>query len=222
MITLHNDIKKPSRSTAFNIVKTALEDCQNKHSVPIDRMQLEELYKYFTPSMPAKAKTIEQYIARFVGVNFDYARRYLNFIYVKNGKMIGTNDHTLAVTDTDMSDGYYNPKTLDPIADMETVEFPSFEQILKGKDKCRFSTVRVNHDFETIDTGTKGGKPILTYVLSNKKGEKKPDYGFNKKYVDTATNRDEGIIYGIHEKILHIRKRVDSHNVEILIMPLNV
>ncbi len=99
--------KKPSKE----LVQEYLRDLYGQH--PDAVYQLSQIYNYFMPSAPAKAKTAFQWVARSCGDND--ARAGLNFVWVDGeGFMVATNGHMLHMAPTTLARGYYHPKTGEP------------------------------------------------------------------------------------------------------------
>jgi len=99
--------KKPSKET----VQEYLRELYAQH--PDAAYQLAQIYNYFMPSAPAKAKTDFQWVARSCGDND--ARAGLNFVWVDGeGFMVATNGHMLHMAPTTLARGYYHPKTGEP------------------------------------------------------------------------------------------------------------
>jgi hypothetical protein len=72
------------------------------------------LLLHFAPSAPAKAKTAEQWLARFVANDKD-VRSFLRYLHSDGTHMRATDGHILGWAPTDKPAGYYHPKTGDPV-----------------------------------------------------------------------------------------------------------
>lgn len=100
-------------TTAFKKAEAfAVVQSMRNGETPSD-LDLDRLYLYFAPAAPRNNLSVEQWIAKAVPKND--IRHYLNFIHVKDGVMYGTDGHRLHWGVTDKADGFYCPKTFEPV-----------------------------------------------------------------------------------------------------------
>lgn len=106
-ITLNSSTPKASRNEALAIATKLMQGEQLEHHV------IESLYRYFLPATPKKAKTSEQWVAKAVPQKD--VRYYLNYLYVKDGLMYGTDGHRIHWAPTDKPNGFYCPQSFNPV-----------------------------------------------------------------------------------------------------------
>ena len=71
-----------------------------------DKAGLASLYAYFMPSLPAKPKTSEQWVAMAMA-NKD-VRYYLNYIYSDGNRIMATDGHRLHIVNKSVAQGFYD------------------------------------------------------------------------------------------------------------------
>jgi hypothetical protein len=121
MITLNPDIKKLNRKEAFSVVRESLETGE-----PMPNCALEALYKHFAPSKPKNVKEPWQWVAKAVAKND--VRGMLCWLYSDGERLIGCDGHRLHIIPTDLPNGYYDPKTCDPVSfDMQ---YPDIDRVI--------------------------------------------------------------------------------------------
>lgn len=98
-------IKAYSKKEAYEAVR-ALRDGKP------ERVDLDRLVHFFAPTRTRNVKSVEQWVALAVGVRD--VRTPLNYLYVKDGTAWGTDGHRAHWGATELADGYYDPRTLDP------------------------------------------------------------------------------------------------------------
>lgn len=83
-------------------------------ALDIDDTIKRRLELYFAPPVPAVAKTALDWLGRLAADNKDIRAR-IRYIHVANGVAVATNGHVIGWQDTDLVDGYYCPKTKQPV-----------------------------------------------------------------------------------------------------------
>jgi hypothetical protein len=92
--TLANNLStKTKKREAFDVVLQAIDQ-----GGQIDSNELAKLYQYFTPPIPKKPTTPEQWVALAMAKND--IRYYLNHIYSDGGRLMATDGHRLHVYKT--------------------------------------------------------------------------------------------------------------------------
>lgn len=168
MITVNKDVKKASKSQAFDLIKTLKEGGQ------LSEIELDSLIKYFAPAMPTKPKNAFQWVAKAVAKKD--ARKYLSYVYVtEEGEAQATDGCRVHRAFVDgCSPGYYCPKTgVKTDYKPDYAKFPDIDRVMPdfpSKEDCKLSA------------------DDLTQSL-NDKGEAVYDIDpglFNAQYVDQA------------------------------------
>lgn len=67
---------------------------------------LADIYAWFMPPIPAKAKTPQDWVAKAMAK--DDIRDYLNYLYSDGTRLIATDGHRLHLCPTDLPEGYYD------------------------------------------------------------------------------------------------------------------
>ncbi|WP_067516933.1 hypothetical protein [Endozoicomonas ascidiicola] len=142
-------------------------------------LELDRLYLFFAPTATRTNMTGEQWVAKAVAKND--VRFYLNYVHVKEGAMYASDGHRLRWIKTDKENGFYCPKTLEPV-DLDA-KFPEVERIINnnwGSEGVEHEEINVQ---PTEDTGSK--KSIWRYdFLTNGTGS-----CLQKNYMDSALSR---------------------------------
>lgn len=125
MITLTHNVK-PSRKEAFALV------CKAK-SHHLTDSEIDSLINYFAPSVPTTPKTAFQWVARAASEGKDI-RTYLWFVYVENGVMAATDGNRLHWANTDLADGYYDPKTGLKVKNPNMGKFPEWRRVVPNRE----------------------------------------------------------------------------------------
>lgn len=176
MITLNTSIDKPSRKVAFDVVGKALSDLQKtgNETAVINEVVLQQLYKYFTPPLPKKAKTVFDYVAKFAAIKD--ARYFLNDVYVSDkgiaSEVMATNGHMLAWANTSLEPGFYDPKS--GAKTDKDARFPDIHSITSGYESAKLD----HYDIADLPVYTNEG--ITVYEIGG--------LFFQKSYIDIMAN----------------------------------
>lgn len=140
--------KKPSRAEAYALIldmKTGRRELQD-HDV-------DALLRFFAPSLPKRAKTAEQWVAKAAGVKDE--RKSLRYVHVKNGFAYASDGHRSHRAETTLDDGFYDPKTMLPV---DFTEAP-LDILRTFPDRRNFEPITIEA-LEHEAVNEKGGKPI--------------------------------------------------------------
>ena len=99
-------IKAYSKKEAYKAVRAL------RNGEP-EKVDLDRLLHFFAPARTRNVKSVEQWVALAVGVRD--VRAPLNYLYVKDGIVWGSDGHRAHWGATELADGYYDPRTLDPV-----------------------------------------------------------------------------------------------------------
>ena len=153
--------KRTNKAEAFNVLLDLIE--QEK----IDDINASILYSFFTPALPAKPKSREQWVQKAVG-NKD-TREYLNFVYSDGNNICATNGHLLHTSQTSLSEGFYDKNMVKVKSSYTYPDFNSLIDGMKGGDIVSLTGATIVHHAKQDN-----------YVIPYTSGE----YGYSKQYVD--------------------------------------
>ena len=166
-------IRKPKKAEAQNALKSIFEEHADQLSDDA-LFHLGQLYRHFMPPAPRAPKTLEQWAAKAAGKKD--VRYFLNYVYADPaGYLVATNGHRMHVIDLPegMRPGYYCPKTLEWLHDVEEWRYPDWQRIIP-----RPGTLPLHR----LDISTWTGDEI-----QGKAVYRMPDgVALNKQYVDEA------------------------------------
>lgn len=124
IIEISKDAKKAKKSQAFEFVR------QLKQGEKLTDAQLDALLLYFAPAAPKKAKTAIEWVAKAAAAQD--VRKYLCYVWVSpDGVAYGTDGHCLHAAEVDLNEypsGYYCPKTLAAVTDLDA-KYPDCERV---------------------------------------------------------------------------------------------
>lgn len=112
--------KKPSKHEAMDAIETLV----NQHDAS---PELVKLYKWFTPPVPAKPKTSEQWVAKACAKDDD--RHWLCRLHVDGDKLIATDGHRMHWCDTYRAEGAYDTQ-FNVIAPEDAGKFPDWRRVI--------------------------------------------------------------------------------------------
>ena len=207
-------MKKPSKKRAFEIVQT-LKDVKGAMIITNEYTKLvEELYQYFIPAPPKTPKTGEQWVSKAVAVKKDiyYNRRYLKYMMVANGLIVGTDGSRMHVAPTDLPDGAYDA-ALTLIDPEKAGKFPTnWKRLTEITDHSRASLYYLT--LEVVEIKGKARYKIIRTITN--------DYivTVDKELMDQALcwMKNPHIYYKGPKDSIIIR---DSHNLAVL-MPITI
>lgn len=138
---------KPSRHVAFDIAMLLAKGHE------ISQAEKDSLVMYFAPNLPAKPKTLIQWVAAAAGVKD--LRPQIHNVYVTNGMAYASDGYHMRCCTTDLADGFYEPKTLQPIAcDLQFPNIAQFFDMTQGLSDITVSdeTKVTMHEGQSIYT----------------------------------------------------------------------
>ena len=107
------------------------------------------LVLHFAPKIPAKPKTSEQWLARFVAKP-NGTRVQLQDLYSDGSRLIGCDGHTLAWAPTVHPKGYYCPKTMRPLGLDADLVYPDIDKVIPPLGKPLYDEVSRVDDIEDL------------------------------------------------------------------------
>ena len=174
-MTTLTTLEKFTKAEAFNEILKLKESAEFPgHNV------LDKLLNYFAAPVPKKPKSAEQWVGK--ACNPKDIREMCHYIHVKNGEALATDGHRMHWGDTDLPDGFYDPKTLLPvdrsIHDFASHDFNRVKKINTNKT-CSFNLLFADNIIESDNKG----KPKQVTILGEAGA-------INTKYLNDATNGD--------------------------------
>lgn len=204
IITMAANLHKPTKAEILALIR----DIIDSDNYTLNDRETAELFSYFIPATPQRAKTPQQWVARAAAAKD--IRNYLNFVYSDGERLIATDGHRLHWIETEeYPKGYYIPSTLDAITCNDT--YPDIDRVIpatyaKDCQQCKLS------EFKVIDTGKHG----LAYKLPN-------DTYVNKKYLAAVYNRDaEMLLYLPGDSLTSIKAESLDGKRHAVVMPVRL
>lgn len=118
--------KQKSKKVCFDIVKDMI--CGE---LKLTEKELATLYAYFMPNIPAKPKTVEQWVSKVIDKT--EVRYNLHHLYVVDGRLVATDGHhRIHSCSTTLENGYHDCQ-LQPIK--IDARFPVLESIFYRKNE---------------------------------------------------------------------------------------
>lgn len=137
--------------------------------------KLAALYMYFMPALPKKPRDDFGWVA--LACDTAGHRNNLKNVYSTGAQLVGTNGHTMHLTQTTISSGFYHPITQEGVELVES--FPDFTRCLP-KDLATLNLKPLNNtNYACTEVGGRL-KPYICYDLGVE------GYVWQKKYVDNA------------------------------------
>lgn len=214
MITV-NELASKAATITHRVNKKACLDivediALNNLSKPQLQSRCAELYSYFIPKPPAKAKTVEDWVWKAVAKKD--IRWYLEQAYAhENGDLVATDGHRLHIFhNSGYEPGYYNAQMLPISID---ARFPNYQAVVPSKGTpFKLSQLTLNTKKAKI------GKKDHWYYEVEVDLPFKTQH-FDKKYFDDAVNffEDPTIFFGTHDKA---SIRIEHGNCTAVLMPM--
>lgn len=205
IITRAANTKKPMKAD----IMATLQAMLNNGTRTISDEELAIFYSFFIPPIPAKAKTLEQWVAKAVAKKD--VRQYLNYIYSDGARLIAADGHRLHwIETTAYPEGLYIPGTMDKVA--LDARYPDIDRVIP-KTYTADKTIISLAELPVIET-KQGG---LAYKLAN-------GTHLMKKYLDTMANREKEVYVWIVENSVFEAVYLESIDGQhkAVIMPIRV
>lgn len=173
--------RKPSRKQVFQSVQALIA----RHSYESDRQGAEaealaNLYAYFLPNKPKKAKNDLEWVSKAVAVQD--VRYYLNYLHEAKGKLTATDGHRLHWIETVKDRGFMAPMTGDVVSC--DGQFPEIDRVIP-----KLSPTHILRVSELVKTSkAHNNKLYQQYIFPN-------GSMFNAKYVDDAVNGEDQFLW---------------------------
>ena len=126
MITIEAGTKPASKKQALDIV-TRL--CRGGE---VTEKEKHSLYLYFQPKT-GKPKNAFEWVASFAAIKD--IRSQLKYVYSDGKRLMATNGHILAWCPTDRQQGYYSPRSGDPVTGID-IPFPDIDRVIPSYREC--------------------------------------------------------------------------------------
>ena len=144
--------KKITKTTAFGILRNICESIQDGDISCNSNFEtdISLLLGFFQPSLPAKVKTPEQWVAKFAPKN-DIRYYLCNVCYSDGHSLVATNGHILAKIQTALPEGFYDNKTLIPNVKMDA-KYPDFQRVIdSAKNPKDLHAVEPSDEYKAIN-----------------------------------------------------------------------
>lgn len=192
---------KPKKEYICEIIENMYEDA----ITDAEKLELAAIYKYFTPTQPAKSKTVEQWV--FKAVSKEESRPYLHLSYSDGSTLTATDGHRLHQTTTELPEGFYNSEGV-KIENLD-FNFLAVERIIKDKSFATYiEDIQIS---ELTVKKSKKTKGLFFYTIDGVK--------YNKRFVDDCANGQN--VVKIYRFDVQDPLRIETQNGFALVMPLN-
>lgn len=196
------DAKRATKKIAYEMA------IKLKQGEVLSDNELDSLLLYFAPSAPKVAKTAIEWVAKAVATND--IRYYLNFIRVQDGYAYGTDGHRIHRAVSDLPTGFYCPKTLALVDDVDGT-YPRVGQVmtrLKDADNTR----------ATLGELTKGVSAKKPYLL-----HEGLDVAISANYITSALNSsDDSSVIEYEQYNSSYRIHGSNEHGVFVVMPMRV
>lgn len=144
--TVASQIKKPTKATAHAHLMELVDELATQEQTAKTHEALSALYAFFIPKAPAKPKTDFQWAAKAVAKND--ARYYLNYVYVDEENIVGTDGHRLHIAKNTegLAPGFYDTAGTH-LYDPSWARFPNYKRVIPACEN------RGDYDQVVIYTG---------------------------------------------------------------------
>jgi hypothetical protein len=205
LATIASKIKKPSKAIAQDIVRNLAK----QH--PECMYDLAKLYTFFMESPKAKPKTNFEWVA--LAMAKSDVRPYLNFVYVDDEHIVGSDGHRLHMAPTDGREpGFYN--LAEDKVEFGGHKYPNYKRLVNRYFTC-------SHEITVQELPVVEIEPlkIPSYSLEfgNTFAEKRALH-IQKKYLDQATVGHETVLINFTDDLGAIR--IDMGTRTAVIMPI--
>jgi DNA polymerase III sliding clamp (beta) subunit (PCNA family) len=142
---LANKKQKTNKAQLWAQYKTLVSNLDGNDSITnTDNSVLVDMYNHFQPSLPAKPKTPQQWLAKAMAGKGD-VRYYLQYIYADGSNLVATDGHRIHLyTANTLSDGFYN-KNIFKIN--EDAKYPDYKRVLPNPNRVRHQSRKLTKSF---------------------------------------------------------------------------
>ncbi|GGX91279.1 hypothetical protein GCM10007160_18470 [Litchfieldella qijiaojingensis] len=148
--------KKPTKAVAHEKLKEIIETMGEQYIDSSAKDALASLYAYFMPKAPAKPKSDFEWVAKAVAK--DDARYYLNWVYVTEKHIVGTDGHRLHMARNweGLEPGFYDVSGV-RCHDPNWAQYPNYERVVPDPVmNGEYSPYEINKD--ALDVHVKDDK----------------------------------------------------------------
>jgi hypothetical protein len=158
--------------------------------------ELDSLLLYFAPSLPKKATSAMQWVAKAAAVNEE--RKYLNYVRVQNGTAYASDGGRMHIAKSDLPEGWYCPLTLASVT--PDLRAPDYLRVTKRRADAATTRATLGE----LTKGIEGKSPYLLHpVLDTAVNENHLLDALNTQADDAAFEYEEYNssyrIHGSHE-----------------------
>ena len=158
--------QKPNRKDTFALVRNMINRGESTDK------DLATLYAFFLPKVPAKPKTIRQWVSLAMGKKD--VRYYLNYLYSDGSRFVATDGHRLHVQHgINLEVGFYNTEQVKLEVD---AKYPDFGRIIPSDG---VTDIKYLSDFSNLEVTVIEGHSNMQAVKIN-------DSWFNQQYIRDA------------------------------------
>lgn len=199
--TISATAKKANKKIAYDMA------VKLKQGETLKDNELDSLLLYFAPSIPKKATSAIQWVAKAAATND--VRFYLNYVRVQDGFAYATDGARIHRAPSDLGEGYYCPKTLAAVH-IENKP-PDYERVLTRLA----DTVNTR---ATLGELTKGLSGKDVYLL-----HESLDVGaFENQLVDALNSQDDSASFEYEPYNVSYRLIGSSEFGDFVVMPMRV
>lgn len=193
--------KKANKKTAYQMVE------QLKQGDTLKPEQLDSLLLYFAPSIPKKATSALQWVAKAAAKKDN--RKYLEYVRVQDGTAYAVDGERIHYAPSDLPEGWYCPKTLMRLEGVNE-RAPDYLGV-----SARANTVNTHATLGELSKGMVSSKPFLFHNTM--------DVGVSEQVlIDALNSQDENATFEYEPYNSHYRVRGSHEFGEFVIMPLRV
>lgn len=131
MIELEKQTLPANKEQAINLVQRLSREGS------LDNSDISSLILYFMAKPPKPVNDTMKWLSNACATAYNEVRTVLKHIYIEQGKAYASDGHRLHCIDTDLSDGFYDPKTFEPV-EIDCKPYRFSEQFAEraGEKKC--------------------------------------------------------------------------------------
>lgn len=199
--SLSRTARKANKKAAYDMA------VKLKKGETLNTTELDSLLLYFAPSLPKKATSAMQWVAKAAAVNEE--RKYLNYVRVQNGTAYASDGGRIHIAKTDLPEGWYCPLTLASVS--PDLHAPDYLRVTK-----RMANAATTHaTLGELTKGVEGKSPYLLHPVL--------DTAVNENYLLDALNTQDANAAFEYEEYNASYRLHGSHDFgDFIVMPMRV
>ena len=185
LATLAYQIKQPKlkKAEAQALIEKYFKGAQDDQT----RVELAQLYRYFTPAPAKTAKTTTEWVHK--AADPSDTRPFLNHSYSDGKRLVATDGARLHLAETDLPVGYYDNKGNLIEGHAEKHTFPQYETLLPSDSEVLGRVFLSDQKLHTIKP--KYGKKTVAMEIG--------DVFIDKRFIDELANGREALCFAYFE-----------------------